>query len=81
MAAILAAVQSRYKQDVVTALNFVRLFALKLPVCIVDQDQDARAAVACGKIRTSALSCRTGPQSFGGVRGVSVAKAIQGGDE
>lgn len=34
----LAAVQRRHKQDVVAALNFVCLLALKFPVCIVDQD-------------------------------------------
>lgn len=40
----LAPMQRRDKQNVVTALDLVRLFALKLPVRIIDEDQDSWAA-------------------------------------
>ena len=37
--------QSRDKQDVVIVLYLVLAFPLELPVCIIDQYQDARPAI------------------------------------
>lgn len=54
----LAPMQRRDKQDIVTALDFVRLLALQLPVGIVDQHQDARAAafnVSCSGVRSAGV--------------------------
>jgi hypothetical protein len=41
-----AAVQGRDKQDVVTRLDLVGFLALELPVGVVDENQDAGAAVS-----------------------------------
>lgn len=40
----LAAVQRGYEQDIVSLLNLILLLALELPVCLVDEDQNARPA-------------------------------------
>jgi hypothetical protein len=57
-----ATVESRDKQDVVARLDLVGLLALELPIGVVDEDQDARAAcltqttqlagIHKGKVRT-----------------------------
>jgi hypothetical protein len=41
----LATVQCRYKDDFVARLELVCVLPLELPVCVVDQDQDARSSV------------------------------------
>lgn len=41
----LTAVESRDEQDVVAGLYLIGLLALELPVCVVDENEDARAAV------------------------------------
>ena len=38
--------QRRNEEHVISLLQFVLVFALKLPVCIVDQHEDARANAA-----------------------------------
>lgn len=48
----LATVKSRDKENVVSALQLIRLLALELPVGVVDEHEDARAAK-----RTCQLAC------------------------
>ncbi|KGQ04313.1 Elongator complex protein 2 [Beauveria bassiana D1-5] len=40
----LPTVERRDKQDVIATLQLIRLLALELPVCIIDEDQDARSS-------------------------------------
>lgn len=43
----LAAVESRDEEDVVPGLYLIGFFALKLPVCVVDENQNAWTAIQC----------------------------------
>lgn len=59
--------QRRDKQDVVTALDLIGLLALQLPVGIVDQDQDTRAAVFLFSTVSAVTVARGGRREGGGV--------------
>ncbi|KAF1731109.1 hypothetical protein CRV24_009185 [Beauveria bassiana] len=46
----LPTVERRDKQDVIATLQLIRLLALELPVCIIDEDQDARSSSLTEKV-------------------------------
>jgi hypothetical protein len=45
-----SAVERRDKQDIVTVLDLIRIFTLKFPICIIDQNKDSGSSIRCALV-------------------------------